>query len=251
MSELLIDPNIRIWVFLPLALITFMVGILRHYVGLCISDLPEVTLDQKKAGQLLRRIDLLKRNAGFITPAGFIARRNHLRRTIAGLDRSETRAVDPRRSSKSGIIDPEIVSELIKSNVTNVMPMVLIGGWINWTFSGFVTAKVPFPLTFRFKSMLQRGIELGNLDASWVSSASWYFFNVFGLRAVFYLFLGENNLADGTIASGFAEELQGSPGIPGILQVPQILPTFKSEYEALGILRHDWSVKTVDTIEAK
>ena len=53
--------------------------------------------------------------------------------------------------------------------------------------------KLPFPLTLRFKSMLQSGIATRDLDVRWVSSLSWYFMNLFGLQAIFIFILGSDN----------------------------------------------------------
>lgn len=46
MAELLIDPNIRVWVFLPIVVITFLVGIIRHYVSMLIASQKKVELTQ-------------------------------------------------------------------------------------------------------------------------------------------------------------------------------------------------------------
>lgn len=50
--------------------------------------------------------------------------------------------------------------------------------------------------------MLQRGVLLGTLDASYVSSTSWYFLVMFGLKSLINLFLRDTSSQD---------EVRGAP----------------------------------------
>lgn len=48
MAELLLDSAIRVWVFLPIVLITFLVGIIRHYIAMLMSSEKKVETQQIK-----------------------------------------------------------------------------------------------------------------------------------------------------------------------------------------------------------
>lgn len=256
-DELLLDPDIRVWVFLPIIVITFFVGILRHYVSILLHSTKKVELQQVIDSQTMIKSRLLRENGRYIPkqvselsninffvilvcllpPQSFLMRRHYFNNEETGYFKvslkRNTQAPNP-------MTDPSMMTDMLKGNLTNVLPMILIGGWINWTFSGFVTTKVPFPLTLRFKPMLQRGIELQSLDASWVSSASWYFLNVFGLRSIYVLVLGENNAADQSRVmqdqmSGAAMAMPADPK-----------QAFKGEWEALEICNHNWILHGIE-----
>ena len=57
-------------------------------------------------------------------------------------------------------------------------------------FSGFILLQIPFPLTVGFKNMFQKGVmDMPDLAASYVSSVSWYFLVMYGLRGFLKLLI--------------------------------------------------------------
>ncbi|ERE66944.1 transmembrane protein [Cricetulus griseus] len=216
--------------------------------------------------QVLIRSRVLRENGKYIPKQSFLTRKYYFNNPEDGFFKKTKRKVVP----PSPMTDPTMLTDMMKGNVTNVLPMILIGGWINMTFSGFVTTKVPFPLTLRFKPMLQQGIELLTLDASWVSSASWYFLNVFGLRSIYSLILGQDNgkKHSGLVSSYFLLSCN-FPDFPELSQTPvpaadqsrmmqeqmtgaaMAMPAdtnkaFKTEWEALELTDHQWALDDVE-----
>lgn len=65
-GDLVLDPDIRVWVFLPIVIITFFVGILRHYVSILISSTKKIELQQVMDSQAMIRSRLLRENGKYL-----------------------------------------------------------------------------------------------------------------------------------------------------------------------------------------
>ncbi|KAF5393894.1 hypothetical protein D9757_000128 [Collybiopsis confluens] len=221
--SLFLDPQIRDWVLFPITLI--LVGILRHYVVLLLQSppkkLPRAAIREQRA---LARSQILRATcANSPVPPPFY---RSISSRLASAFEAGTYLKDgpPKGDAPSTppnpMTDPAAMDGMMagmKTQMVMMVPQMVIMGWINFFFQGFVLIKLPFPLTLGFKSMLQRGIETPDMDVRWVSSLSWYFLNFFGLNGLYRLILGNENSAtdpsQGMTASPFAAAA-AQPGQP-------------------------------------
>ncbi|KAL0688022.1 hypothetical protein Bca4012_087699 [Brassica carinata] len=203
-EDLVLDTAIRDWVLIPLSVVMVLIGVLRYFVSKLMRSSPTPDAKMVKEGQVVIRARNLKAGANFIPPKSFRARRFYFSNKIILEERllengllhvPKDQAQNPQAQMFS---DPNMAMDMMKKNLSMIIPQTLTFAWVNFFFSGFVAAKIPFPLTQRFRSMLQNGIDLSTVDVSYVSSRSWYFLNLFGLRGLFSLILGDENAIDDT-----------------------------------------------------
>jgi hypothetical protein len=90
--------------------------------------------------------------------------------------------------------DPSFMVDMMKKNLTGLLPQIVMGTAVSFFFSGFVMGKIPFSLSPRFRPMLQRGVDLASLDVSYFTSLSYYFALLFAMRGPFSLVFRENTL---------------------------------------------------------
>ncbi|KAJ8463075.1 hypothetical protein ONZ45_g17712 [Pleurotus djamor] len=203
--SLYLDPQIRDWVLFPITLVMILVGILRHYVVILLQSSPQklnrAALREQRA---LARSQILRSTSSksLLPPTYYHSLSRHLSEAFeAGtyLKDGPPKPGDAPQTPLNPMTDPAAMDGMMagmKTQMVMMVPQMVIMGWINFFFQGFVLIKLPFPLTLGFKSMLQRGIETPDMDVRWVSSLSWYFLNFFGLNGLYRLILGGDNSAN-------------------------------------------------------
>ncbi|CAN0111648.1 unnamed protein product, partial [Phaeothamnion confervicola] len=138
--------------------------------------------------QVLARSARLRVNGRMIAPEAY-----QVRKAYFMADRTGALLKEDLPGPANPMADPSKMMDPMKSQAGFVITNGIMMTFISYFFAGFVMLRVPFPLTNGFKVMLQRGVELSTLDASYVSSISWYFLVMFGMRAVLNLFLGADS----------------------------------------------------------
>ncbi|KAI1633386.1 integral membrane protein DUF106-domain-containing protein [Biscogniauxia mediterranea] len=233
------DPQLFYWILLPITVVMVLTGILRHYAAVLMATAPKKQ-DQKTMREQRSMLHgvATRNNFHVLSAPSFRARRDYLTNAYE----SGAFLKDPERRGQpppNPMTDPGAMDGMMgmmKNNMAMMIPNTLIMSWINAFFSGFVIIKLPFPLTIKFKSMLQAGVATKEMDPRWMSSISWYFLCIFGLQSVFNFLLGSDNAASQMAQQMGAMGPQASPQMfgPGVDPDKQ----FKTEAENLAVVEH-------------
>lgn len=146
----------------------------------------------------------LRLSAGLLAPHSFGSRKSFLSLPGSGAlfkipKRQET---DPMAALGSNpMMNPEAMSGMLKNNLFMAIATPLQYGLISTFFSGFLVGKVPFPLTQKFRELLQAGVSVLSLDVQFISSISLYFLTLFGFNSLYRIILSE---ADDDMANQMA-----------------------------------------------
>ncbi|ODV82079.1 uncharacterized protein CANTADRAFT_4119 [Suhomyces tanzawaensis NRRL Y-17324] len=236
--DLILDPALKYWVLLPISFVMVLVGLIRSNVTYLLSPKPKLEPYRAvREKQFLKRAQSFTQNSGVLNAREIRDRQQFLIEKLNSSDfyaKEGEEELDP----LSAFADPannEAMMNMAKGNMMNYIPQTVIMGWVNYFFAGFVIMKLPFPVTDGFKGMLQTGVATPDLNVRYVSSISWYFVNLFGLRPVYSLLMGDKE-ANELISQ--QNQQQGMPNIGGP-GGPKADKLFKAEAESIQILGHE------------
>lgn len=173
MSDVFLDPQIRDNAMVAIFFVFLCSNIIRQNLFALLKDEPQIDLSQLKHNNVLARARQLRSGAGkFLMEDAFKNRRTYFCKKDTGvLEKApETKSAMEQMEHQ----DPAQAMGMMKTQMIFLFSQGAIGYWVNFLFTGFLVGKTPFPLTYRFKSMLQRGVEVDNLEPGYISGLCWY-----------------------------------------------------------------------------
>lgn len=258
------DSQIRDFVFIPLVFMIFLIGILR-YAGRDLmmgksQKIPDPVLVTKTAieddslidfeeiqnhiegdgpdNNALMRSTVFRNGCNFIPSTSVLKRKAYFCKAEGGYFQKEVTS-----NPMQAMMNPEMMTGMLKGQFFMAIYNIGMFSIVGFFFSGFLSAKMPFPLAQSFRSMLQQGLNLSTLDVRYVSSLSWCFLCMYGLQ-------GLQNLLTGT--GSMEEEIKmmtggmspGGGGMPG--QPKDFSKLFKAEIENYEILTHKFALENAE-----
>lgn len=254
------DPAIRDFVLIPIFVVVVLTTVLR-------SNLTKVfgsgqppqkapALSELKYLVMFQRLANLRRNRNYIS--NFAAKKalylntNERKGPLGLLQREPPQQLSAMEKMMQQNQDPSTALNMVKSQFMFLGVHGTLGYWVSHLFSGFLVAKTPFPLTFKIKSMLQRGVDVAALDTSYVSSLSWYFFIMISssglIQLASYLFSdSSSSLSSGQddqsellmMASGGMMPAMNPMGPSSV----DIKKQTETERDALQVLSHEFALE--------
>eukprot|EP00198_Chlamydomonas_reinhardtii_P005868 XP_001695204.1 hypothetical protein CHLREDRAFT_130716 [Chlamydomonas reinhardtii] len=248
-SALLLDGAVRDWVFIPLTLAIVLMKLLTQYMHQLFNAPPPNNKDLKEIREMqaLTRAGRLRGFGRFIPETSFKMRKEYFAGVRTGA--SGTYKAVTRSPQEAMATDPSHVCDCAASHLELDLglPLVFLGMGmvVNFFFQGFVIGKVPFPLSPRFKPMLQarrpgRGIDLASLDVSYFTSLSYYILLLFGLRGAFSLVFREEMVDETAMMQRQMNPMAANP--MGV----DMDAAFKAEKAALGQVEHEWELESAE-----
>jgi hypothetical protein len=135
-----LDPRIRDWVLMPIFLVMFMQGVLRHYATMCLKDEVKVLMGPLEENQLVRRSQRLRMNNQFIPPAAVRMRKAFFMQK-AFKEKPKDAVVEAPPPQ-----DPMAMMGMMKTNMfTMMLPNMVMMGWVSFFFSVLVRMPVTKP----------------------------------------------------------------------------------------------------------
>lgn len=143
------------------------------------------------------------------------------------------------------MMNPDMMGNMLKGSMFMMIQQFVMFSVIGYFFSGFINAKMPFPLAQSFRSMLQQGLTLENLDVRYVSSLSMCFILMFGLQSATQLLLGEQAMDDMKMQMTMGmNDMQGGGGMPN--QQKDFNLIFKNEKQNFELLTHKFALNDIE-----